>query len=169
MGVNMQELVVLGIDPGSRCTGFGLVREISGRASLVEAGTIRPDPKAPIHERLGCIFHELEAVIQRHKPHEAAIEDVFLYKNAASALKLGQARGAIMACCALQGLSVAGYDPPSVKKSVAGVGRADKTQVAFMVARILGFNKTLALDATDALAVAICHCNTRRLARLARL
>lgn len=163
------EILVLGIDPGSRCTGWGLVREVSGQASLVATGTIRPNAKAPISERLGRIFSELQKLIREHGPDEAAIEDVFTHKNVASALKLGQARGAIMACCALEGLDVSGYDPPSVKKTVVGVGRADKAQVAFMVARILGVSgkQTWPQDASDALAVAVCHLNTRRLKRLA--
>jgi len=162
-------LVVLGVDPGSRCTGWGLVQERSGQATLLETGVIRPNAKAPISERLGCIFSRLQEVILRHRPQEAAIEDVFTYKNAASALKLGQARGAIMACCALQGLPVTGYDPTTVKKTVVGVGRADKSQVAFMVARILAEKQQWPQDASDALAVAICHLNTRRLQRLARV
>lgn len=158
--------LVLGVDPGSRCTGWGLVRERSGQAKLVAAGAIRPDVKAPISQRLARIFSQLETVIATHAPHEVAIEDVFTHKNAASALKLGQARGAIMACCALKGLPVTGYEPASVKKTVVGVGRADKSQVAFMVARILGEKQNWPQDVSDALAVAICHLNTRRLNKL---
>lgn len=164
-----QGIVVLGLDPGSRCTGWGLVQERSGQARLLETGAIRPSAKAPISQRLGCIFCELQKIIQRHAPQEAAIEDVFTHKNVASALKLGQARGAIMACCAVQGLPVSGYDPASVKKTVVGVGRADKSQVAFMVSRILGEKQNWPQDASDALAVAICHLNTRRLQRLAKV
>ncbi len=162
-------LVVLGIDPGSRCTGYGLVRERSGQATLVDAGTIRTDPKAPVSERLGALHAGLAALIAAHAPQEAAMEDVFVHRNPASALKLGQARGALLACCALHGLSVTGYEPTLVKKTVVGVGRAEKSQVAFMVGRILGSKQDLALDASDALAVALCHLNTRRLARLAKL
>lgn len=164
-----ESLVVLGIDPGSRCTGYGLVREVSGQLSLVVAGVVRPNAKAPISDRLGHIFKGLAKIIEANAPSEAAIEDVFTYKNIASALKLGQARGAAMACCAVHGLAVSGYDPPSVKKSLVGTGRADKSQVAFMVGQVLGCRPNWAQDASDALAVAICHLNNRRLARLAKL
>jgi len=109
----------------------------------------------------------LAELIAIHCPTEAAIESVFVSKNSASAIKLGQARGAAMAACAVAGLTVADYPPTMVKKSIVGVGRAEKEQVAFMVAQILGVKKPdWALDASDALAVALCHLNERRMRRL---
>ena len=163
------EVMVLGLDPGSRVTGYGLVREVSGQAELIEAGTIRPKVTAPMAERLGVIFTKLAAIIERFKPDEAAVENVFTARNAQSALKLGQARGVAMAACAVHGVVLAEYEPTKVKKSLVGTGRAEKSQVAFMVGQVLGQKPNWATDASDALAVAICHLNMRRMARLAGL
>lgn len=160
----------MGIDPGSRVTGFGLIREVSGTLSLVEAGIVRTDTSASLDERLGHIFFRLCEIIALHCPEESAIENIFQARNAASALKLGQARGAAVVACARSRIPVFSYEPTMVKKSVVGVGRADKAQVAFMVARLLGVSKPdWALDCSDALAVAICHVNQRRFFRLAKL
>ena len=105
-------------------------------------------------------------VIEKYQPHEAAIENVFVSTNTSSALKLGQARGAAIAACAVRDLPVSGYEPTKVKKSIVGAGRAEKSQVAFMVGRILGCKPDWAEDASDALAVAVCHLNMRRFAKL---
>jgi len=163
----MTASTVLGLDPGSRNTGWGIVREASGVVELVDAGVIRVQSLGEIDLRLGAIFDALSELIVRYKPVEAAMEDVFVAKNPGSALKLGQARGAAMAACAVAGVRVAAYEPTVVKKSLVGVGRAEKSQVAFMVAQVLGCRKILAVDATDALAVAVCHLNQRRFKRLA--
>lgn len=161
---------MLGLDPGSRHTGFGLVREVSGRAELVEAGVVNAPAKRPMPERLGIIYRGVDELIRKYAPAEAAIENVFVSKSVPSALKLGQARGAALAACAMGGLPVAEYEPTLVKKSVVGAGRAEKAQVAFMVARILGVKDAVwAEDASDALAVAICHLNQRRMRKLAGL
>ncbi len=157
---------MLGVDPGSRCTGYGVVCERSGQVFLVDVGTIRLNPKMDVAERLGRIYSELSCLIERHQPQEAAIENVFVAKNTASALKLGQARGAAMAAMAVRGLPVASYEPTVVKKTIVGVGRAEKKQVAFMVGRILNEKANWAADASDALAIAICHLNMRRMSRL---
>ena len=163
-------VTVLGLDPGSRVTGYGIVSESSGQARLVIAGTIRTPLKQPVAHRLGVIFEELAALIREHAPDEAAIENVFVAKHPGSALKLGQARGAAMAACAVAGLSVGEYEPTKVKSALVGTGRAPKDQVAFMVAQILGVKQPdWAEDASDALAVAICHLNHRRMNRLAGL
>jgi len=160
-------LLVIGLDPGSRVTGYGIIRELSGQAELIETGTIRTPVKKDMATRLGVIFEQLQTLIQTHGPVEAAIENVFVSKNPSSALKLGQARGAAMAACAIHGLSVAEYEPTKVKKNLVGVGNAPKDQVAFMVAQILGVKKPKwAEDASDALAVAICHLNERRMRKL---
>ncbi|GAB7080054.1 crossover junction endodeoxyribonuclease RuvC [Megalodesulfovibrio paquesii] len=158
---------VLGIDPGSRVAGYAVVEECSGKATLVEAGTLRPDPSAAMSLRMSRLFRGVTDLIDRFSPDEAAMEEIFTAKNAATALILGQARGAILAACGLHGLAVAGYEPSVVKKTLVGTGRADKEQVAFMVQRVLACRGTFAKDATDAMAVAVCHLNHRRFARLA--
>lgn len=160
-------LIVLGIDPGLRITGFGLIHEMSGQLTLIDAGTIRTTTDAEMDIRLGEIFFRLVEIITRHQPAISAIENVFQARNPASALKLGQARGVAIAACAQGRVPVFSYEPTMVKKSIVGVGRAEKSQVAFMVARLLGMAKAQwAVDASDALAVAICHVNQQRLQRM---
>lgn len=156
---------VIGIDPGSRCLGWGVVRERSGVLSLVGCGVIRPGG-TEFSVRLGRIFTELSALIAAHAPDEAAIENVFTHKNVLSALKLGQARGVAVAACAAHAVPVHDYEPALVKKSLVGTGRAEKSQVAFMAGRMLGAQPDWPEDAGDALALAVCHLNTRRLRRL---
>ena len=161
-------MIVLGIDPGSRITGYGLIREVSGRLSLVDAGTIRTAADAEMDVRLGQIFFGLVEIISQHRPANSAIENVFQARNPSSALKLGQARGVAIAACTQGRVPVFSYEPTMIKKSIVGVGRAEKSQVAFMVARLLGVSRPdWALDASDALAVAICHVNQQRFLRLA--
>ncbi|MDK2954640.1 MAG: crossover junction endodeoxyribonuclease RuvC [Desulfovibrionales bacterium] len=163
-------LVVLGLDPGSNVTGYGVVAEVSGQVRLLETGCVRTKSSEDFCSRLGVIFHGVRAVIDKFHPAEAALEDVFVSRNTASALKLGQARGAAVAACAASELPVSGYTPAQVKKSLVGAGRADKEQVAFMVAQVLGVKRINApLDATDALAVALCHLSMRKYAKLAGL
>ncbi|NJB68774.1 crossover junction endodeoxyribonuclease RuvC [Desulfobaculum xiamenense] len=159
---------MLGIDPGSRVTGYGLVREASGCLQLLEAGTLRVGSIADLGVRLGRIHTGLTELIERFQPNEAAIENVFVSKNVMSALKLGQARGAAIAACAVAGLPVSEYEPTLVKQTLVGNGRAEKSQVAFMVAQVLGVRQPdWAVDASDALGIAVCHLNMRRMRRLA--
>ncbi len=160
-------MVVMGVDPGSRCTGFGVVAETSGQLQLVAAGCVRLEAEEAVSLRLARLFAETQRWIQRCQPGVVAVESVFTAKNAASALKLGQARGAILAACGQCGVPVVGYEPTVVKKAVTGVGGAAKEQVRFMVGQLLRSATCWPLDAADALAVAICHLNTSRLARLA--
>lgn len=158
------ERVVLGIDPGSRCMGFGLVRERSGCLSLVDAGVVRPkEDMASV--RLGLMFARVAALLELHAPEAVAVEQVFSGPNQSSALKLGQARGAVLAACGVRGVEVFGYAPTMVKKSLVGAGRAEKSQVSFMVGQLLGVRPDWAEDAGDALAVAICHLNHSRFLR----
>ncbi len=159
-----QALRILGIDPGSQCLGWGVIEETSGVLSLVGCGTVRPKGET-FSERLCSLFCSLTKLVAEYQPHEAAIEAVFTHKNAMSALKLGQARGIAVAACAAHGVSVADYEPTMVKKNLVGVGRAEKSQVGFMVGHILGVKPDWALDTGDALAVAICHLNNRRMQR----
>jgi crossover junction endodeoxyribonuclease RuvC len=160
-------LIVLGLDPGTRVTGYGIVREISGQAELVVTGTIRTPAKKDMATRMGVIFDKLQELIRLHSPAEAAIESVFVSKNPSSAIKLGQARGVCMAACATNNIPMGEYEPTKVKKNLVGVGSAPKSQVAFMVAHCLGIKKPdWPEDASDALAIAICHLNERRMRKL---
>lgn len=157
-----QRITVLGLDPGSRCTGFGLVSETSGCLQLIQTGTLRPQLDLPLSERLGEIYAQLSQVITEYVPNEAAVEDVFVSKNTSSALKLGQARGAALVACAGHNLPVFTYEPALIKKTLVGAGRAEKKQVAFMVGQLLGQRPNWSQDSSDALAAAICHLNLRR-------
>jgi crossover junction endodeoxyribonuclease RuvC len=158
--------VILGLDPGSRCTGYGLIRETSGVLELVVTGTVRPDPGDRLSDRLGRIFRSISGVVDMYGPDEAAAEDVFVSRNTSSALKLGQARGAALTACASRHVPVYTYEPALVKKTLVGNGRASKDQVGFMVGRLLGVKPDWPQDCGDALAVAICHLNMRRIRSL---
>ena len=153
--------LVLGIDPGSRITGFGLIDVEGNRLSFVECGCIRTE-KGSLPLRLQKIFNQLSHLVETHQPSQAAIEQVFVGRNSASALKLGQARGAAIVACLKSNLEVSEYSARQVKLAVVGTGAARKGQVQHMVKALLGISDTLAEDAADALAVAICHTNTRK-------
>ena len=159
---------IIGIDPGSRVTGYGLVRSYPDRLEYLDHGCIRINhPDQP--ERLLEIYREIVQVVQRFAPAEAAVEEVFMGRNAASALKLGQARGSAIVACRAQGLPVTEYSARMVKQAVAGTGAAGKEQVQHMVRVLLGITEFVAEDAADALAVAICHAHSRGgLAKIAR-
>lgn len=160
----MAPISVIGIDPGSIRTGWGIVDENSGRLVLRECGIIRtPGDSLNFSDRLAEIYRQLSQVIERHDPGEAAVEQIFIAKNVKSTLKLGQARGAAIAACAGFDLPIFDYEPTVVKKSLVGTGQAQKEQVAFMVKRLLNVQiDSWPLDTTDAIAVAICHLNQRR-------
>ncbi|MDR1947352.1 MAG: crossover junction endodeoxyribonuclease RuvC [Desulfovibrio sp.] len=155
-------LTVLGVDPGSRSLGWGLVLERSGVLSLADCGVIRPKGDS-FSERLAFIFNALSAVAAAGRPDEAAVEMVFTHKNILSALKLGQARGVAVAACAALGVPVFDYEPAVVKKTLVGTGQAEKSQVSFMVGRMLGVKPDWPVDAGDALACAVCRLNMRRM------
>ncbi|MFP4284625.1 MAG: crossover junction endodeoxyribonuclease RuvC [Desulfovermiculus sp.] len=157
-----ERIVVLGLDPGSRCTGYGLISEESGCLRLIRTGTVRPQADLPLSDRLGEIYARLSSLIQEFAPDEAAVEDVFVSRNTSSALKLGQARGAALVACAAHRLPVFPYEPALIKKTLVGAGRAEKSQVAFMVGQILGKRPDWSQDSSDALAAGICHLNLRR-------
>jgi len=152
---------ILGIDPGSRFTGYGIIEVRGDSASLVRHGVIRTG-EGEFTERLGVIFDELRGLIREHEPSEVAVETVFVSQNAASALKLGQARGAAVCAAISMGLPVAEYSPRSVKQAIVGRGAADKVQVQHMVSVLLQLSETPAEDAADALAVALCHQHTQQ-------
>jgi crossover junction endodeoxyribonuclease RuvC len=153
---------ILGIDPGSRVTGYGLVEVAASGAVYLASGCIRPRASTFI-ERVGEIFHGVDSLIREHGPDEIAIEQVFLATNPASALKLGQARGAAIAAAVAGRLPVAEYAARTVKLAVVGTGRASKPQVQHMVRVLLRLSGKPAADAADALAIALCHVNTARL------
>jgi crossover junction endodeoxyribonuclease RuvC len=153
--------LILGIDPGSRKTGFGIINHISGKNTYVASGVIRvPDVTLP--ERLKVIFDSVSQIIEEYCPQEVAIEHVFMAKSAGSALKLGQARGAAIVAAVNHELPVAEYEARKVKQSVVGNGGADKLQVQHMVKTLLKLPSTPQEDAADALAIAICHANTQQ-------
>jgi crossover junction endodeoxyribonuclease RuvC len=161
-------MIVLGIDPGSIRTGWGVVRRDGPRLSFVAAGTIDASKQGELPERLNEIYECLRSVIAEHAPTAVAVEDIFHARFAASALKLGHARGVALLAGAQAGLPVASYAPALVKRSVAGRGQADKSQVARIVGAILGMRSLPAVDATDALAIAITHAQALLAQRLTR-
>jgi len=157
---------ILGLDPGLRRTGWGVVVADGARLSHVAHGVIAPDITLGLAERLLVLFQAVGEIIALHGPHEAAVEETFMTANGASTLKLGHARAAVMIAPAAAGLLVAEYAAKVVKKAVVGTGGADKTQVAFMIARLLPTAGGATADAADALAVAICHAHARTARRL---
>jgi crossover junction endodeoxyribonuclease RuvC len=152
---------ILGIDPGSQITGFGIVDIAGNRTTAVEWGSIRTGGEHS--ERLRSIFTALGEVVRKHRPAEIAIERVFLSRNADSALKLGQARAAAICATFEADVPIYEYSARHIKKAVVGSGAAEKDQVQRMVQMILGLREALAPDAADALATAICHAHSRSL------
>ena len=163
---------ILGLDPGLRCLGWGVIDAEGARLSWVAHGVIEPPVDAPMAERLLNLFENLTVVIEQWRPDETAIEETFVNMNPSSTLKLGHARAAAMLAPARKGLPVAEYAALDIKKSVVGAGRADKEQILFMVKRLLPMaGKTgngLKADAADALACAITHAHKRKMANLTR-
>ncbi|HEY6769544.1 MAG TPA: crossover junction endodeoxyribonuclease RuvC [Candidatus Sulfotelmatobacter sp.] len=153
---------VLGIDCGGHYTGYGVVEMLpQGRLCWLTSGAITLSVREPLPQRLSRIFVQLGDIILRHQPDEVAIEDVFYALNVKSALKLGQVRGVAMLAAATAGLEVAEYSPLTIKSSVVGYGRAEKQQVQQMVTRLLELAQPPEpMDASDALAIAICHLHT---------
>ena len=147
---------ILGIDPGSIKTGFGVVEVQGTKLNYVTSGVIRL-PQKPLPERLGIIFTSVQEILDQYSPTEMAIEEVFLAKNPSSAFKLGQARGAAITACVTKDIPVAEYAARLVKKSIAGSGAAEQTQVQYMVTKLLKLSAEPAEDAADALAIALCH------------
>lgn len=150
-------MLILGLDPGLRRTGWGTIVAASGRLTFVAAGTVAPDPDLPLAERLRYLHDGLAAMIAEQRPDAAAVEQTFVNKNPAATLKLGMARGVVLLAPALLGIPVAEYEPTVVKRSVVGTGRADKAQVQMMVRTLLPASGNPGPDAADALAVAIAH------------
>jgi crossover junction endodeoxyribonuclease RuvC len=154
---------VLGIDPGSRITGYGFVEQQSSRLLHQDNGAIFTDKAADFTDRLRIIFEGISRVIAEYRPDAVAVEDVYVSENVRAALKLGQARGAAIAAAVHAGLPVAEYTASQVKQAVVGQGRASKDQVQKMIKALLGLPEVAQADASDALAVAVCHINSHSL------
>ena len=156
----MSNELILGIDPGTAVTGYGVVAKEGGSAvSLVECGVVRTSSGEALADRIREIYEEITALITRHAPSVVVVEDVFQGKNVQSALKLGHARGAILLAAALGEIPIAEYSPREIKKAVVGNGNATKDQVGFMVQQQLRLKVPPSpSDAADGVAVALCHC-----------
>lgn len=148
---------IMGLDPGLRHTGWGVISYEGNRLKPVAAGVISISPKLSFAERLKKLFDALVLVIESHKPHEVAVEETFVNVNPASTLKLGMARGVVMLAPAHLGVPVSEYTANQVKKAIVGKGHADKNQVSFMIERLLPGIDLTRHDAADALAIAVCH------------
>lgn len=160
---------IVGIDPGLRKTGWGVIAAEGSRLRWIAHGVIAPDDSLPFSQRLLALMNGIHAVCHDYQVDEAAVEEVFVNVNPASTLKLGQARGAVILGAATYGLPVGEYPANLIKKVVVGAGHADKAQIAFMVARLLPTSNGAKADAADALAVAITHAQLRKRALLETL
>ena len=153
--------IILGVDPGSRKTGFGVIQSTGDKCEYLASGVIRVE-NYPFAERLQHIFQSLQTIIEQQLPQVMVVEQVFMAGNAASALKLGHARGAAIVAGATAGLEICEYSARQIKQAVVGSGAADKHQVQHMVTSLLNLSAVPAEDAADALAAALCHAHTRR-------
>jgi len=160
--VNRPAYRILGIDPGSRSTGYGIIEITDRKVHYVASGCIKAE-QGELPQRLGTIYKGVSQIISEFQPLEFAVESVFMAKNAASALKLGQARGVAIAAAVAQDLPVFEYAARQVKQATVGTGRANKEQVAHMVRVLLNLPGLPKADAADALAIALCHVNTASL------
>jgi crossover junction endodeoxyribonuclease RuvC len=156
---------IIGIDPGLRTTGWGVIESCGADIAYIGSGGIRPDERKPVAERLRELHEHLAAVIREYRPDEAAVEETFINRNPQSALKLGQARAIALVVPALAGITVAEYAANLIKKTLTGTGHAEKTQIAMMASMLLPGSGLQRSDAADALAVAITHARVRLWAR----
>lgn len=152
-------MLVLGVDPGSRVTGYGLIEKKNRTMVCIHSGAIVASNKMPFHGRIHHIFESIVEIMTRYQPRELAIEDVFFAKNVKSALKIGHARGAVLIGAVQCNVKIFEYTPLEIKQSVVGYGRATKEQVHAMVQTILNLKEQVGYDTSDALAAAICHLN----------
>ena len=155
-------MIVLGVDPGSRVTGYGFVEKQMNRFTCLHAGVVSIPAEVPFYERIHRIFRSMGELMGQYRPDEMAVEDVFFAKNVKSSLKIGHARGAVLIAAVECGIRIFEYSPLEIKKAVVGYGPATKEQVRAMVQRILRLSSTPSLDTSDALATAICHLNWTR-------
>ena len=152
---------ILGVDPGTWRTGAGLVDITGSRYQLVHAEVITVTQKIPLAQRLLIIFRSLSQIIRRYRPEVLALENIFYHKDLRAMIKIGEARAAAMLSASEQGIPVVEYLPTEIKQAVAGNGRASKEQIQHMIRRLLALNESMAFDASDALAAAICHAHRR--------
>lgn len=153
--------IILGIDPGSRITGYGLIREANRKIEYIDSGCIRTAPDGSLSEKLLQIYNGICELMNHYSPNEVAIEQVFMHQNPSSALKLGHARGVAMVAAASHRVKVSEYSPREIKQTVVGYGAAEKDQVNHMVVSLLSLSSAPQNDAADALAIAICHSHMR--------
>jgi crossover junction endodeoxyribonuclease RuvC len=157
-------MIILGIDPGTATTGFGLVEENNGKTKLIDYGCIITKPNIPLEYRLEEINKELNKLIETHKPDEMAVEELFFSNNAKTAIAVGQARGVVLLTARQNKVPLAEYTPLQVKNAICGYGGADKKQVQKMVQMLLSMKEIPKPDdAADAIAIAICHCASRKI------
>jgi len=167
MTVNRDVRVILGLDPGTAITGYGLIYYDGHHLTPIDYGVITTPARTPLPARLRTIYHELTALVARHQPTEAAVEELFFARNVRTAVAVGQARGVVLLALAEADLPVHEYTPLQVKQAVVGYGRGTKVQVQEMVRMLLGLDAIPQPDdAADALAVAICHAHSARLSML---
>lgn len=151
-------MIILGIDPGTAATGYGLIKKDGQKYSLVDFGCVKTPAKTPLHDRLDQIFDGISEIIKKHKPDHVAVEELFFAANSKTAIAVGQARGVILLAAKKNGASVFEYTPLEVKMAMCGYGRAEKRQIQEMVKTLLGLSEIPKPDdAADALAIAICH------------
>lgn len=160
-GMRGESIRIIGIDPGLRRTGWGVVESDGVRLVYVASGVITSENDDDLSWRLRSLYEGLAGVLAAFKPHEAAVEETFVNENARATLKLGQARGMAMLAPAMAGIKVAEYPPNLIKKTVVGAGHAEKRQIQAMIGFLLPKAKVESADEADALAIAICHCNHR--------
>lgn len=153
--------IILGIDPGSRITGYGVIKEHKRSVEYIDSGCIRTTVGDELSARLLQIYNGICHLMDQYCPEEVAIEQVFMHENPSAALKLGHARGAAMVAAASHRIKVSEYSPREIKQTVVGYGGAEKAQVSHMVIQLLSLNKAPQADAADALAIAICHAHMR--------
>lgn len=153
---------ILGIDPGSQITGYGIIDVQGSRSCYHDCGCIRTPSEQPLANRLRTIFESIHQIIALYRPDEMAVEQVFMHRNPDSALKLGQARGVAICAGAMASLPVSEYAPRIIKQAVAGSGGAGKEQIQYMVCALLNLSTPPPTDAADALAVALCHAHVRQ-------
>lgn len=155
-------MIILGIDPGTQKTGYGLIQKSGNKFLHIDNGLIVLNPKTPMSDRLQEIFAKTCALIKEFQPQALALEDVFIAKNVRSILKLGHARGVVLLAASLTNTPVFEYSPSQVKLAIASFGHASKEQMQKMVRLHLNLKEVAAEDASDALAIALCHCQTKR-------
>lgn len=157
-------MIVLGIDPGFGKVGWGIVRNEKGKQTIIDYGCLETNPKSALEERLADIYKNISSLIDKYKPTEVAIEDLFFGNNVTTALSVGQARGVIMLSAYKKGIPISFYKPAEVKMAVAGYGQSTKPQIQYMVKTILKMEKIPKPDdAADALAIALTHCFSQKL------